>query len=239
MSMVALAELEKILGLEPDALQALVAPSRRVGQIRVPGDAFPDDDEKALAETIARLGAAGENQFRELSSMTVAHIRADGSVESYATRALMQVTSGTVHALPLACVIPRAAGNPDRPVHFAVSGGSVDFTYEHPGGLAVGSRFALDAPVSSPETFVIEFGVAVPEGYPIDRLVAHGVRRRCREMVVEVRFHPAGIPDWIEEFEDGAEGEVFTERTIHGSAVHAVRRNFGPGSLGFRWGSQE
>ncbi len=234
MSLAAIAEIELILLLPEGRLADLVGPTRRAGQIRTPGDAFPDD-EISIAETIARLDAAPENSYREISSMSVADVRTDGGVARLSTRALMQVTTGAVRALPLAFVLPDPMLGPERPRIVAHSGGKVGYAFAHPDGHTIGARLELDSPVLAPDTFMIEFGVVMPDSCPPEMLVAHGVRRRSRELILEARFPPDALPSWIEEFEDGDEGEVVTRRIAGSSTVHAVRRGFGPGSLGLRW----
>ena len=51
------------------------------------------------------------------------------------------------------------------------------------------------------------------------------------------RFHPDAVPDWCDELVETAEGTVVTALPRpRGTSVHQVRRAFGPGALGLRWG---
>ncbi|MDR6866836.1 hypothetical protein J2Y69_001435 [Microbacterium resistens] len=239
-SRVAIDELERILRLEPGELSDLMGPTRRPGHLRPPGPGFSDEElTAAVGETLAALDAAPQTSLREISSTTTAEVGADGGVRVYTTRVLLQAAAGTIQAIPVAYTVssPEAIGSAPQP--FVVSGVRLGRQHVHPSRTIIGVRLELDVPITAPETAFFEFGYRIPEAHPLERSLNHGVLRKSRELIVEARFTPDALPDWVEEVEDDEDGERVIPRTLNGTTIHAVRRGFGPGSLGLRWGYDE
>ncbi|MFC0673807.1 hypothetical protein [Brachybacterium hainanense] len=233
-SLVALAELERILGVEEGALASLLGPSRRTGQAPPVGKAFPDEVvDAAVAETRAILGADAPHQLRALSQS--AHVRTDerGSVRHYALRALTQVTTGTVSAFPFVFTILQ--GSPAPPELGLIAGGRITDQHIHRSGAVVGARVELDAPVRAPDTFMVEYEARMPEMYPVDRSVSLGVMRRVRDLTIWVSFLPGALPDRAVvrlQTDDGVEEHPLAPS---GLSLHHTVSGFGPGLFEIRW----
>lgn len=237
MSRAAIDELERILLLPPRTLSDLVPDTRRAGQIPVPGVPFSDAEiGKLVAETFERLDADPRSWSREVSSMNVAYVRADGGVQEYTSRSLVQVMTKTVRSVGIVFDVPFSEEVPELPEVYAISGGQISGTYQHPSRFLMGARFILDAPITAPNSFLMEYGLHLPDGFAPERFAVHGLLRKSRELIVEVRFPPGVHPSWIQEVEEQEDGEIIIPRTMSGSSIHAARRGFGPGRLGIRWG---
>lgn len=237
MSRAAIDELERILLLEPRTLSDLIQATRRTGQIASLGEPFSDAEiGRMVIETHERLNVAPQSWSREVSSMNVAYVRADGGVREYTSRSLVQVMTKTVSSVGIVFEVPISEEVAELPVAYAISGGQITGTYEHPTRFLIGARFVLDAPVTAPHSFLMEYGVHIPDGFAPERFAVHGLLRKSRELVVEVRFPPEVRPAWIHEVEEQEDGETVIPRTMSGSSIHAARRGFGPGRLGLRWG---
>lgn len=234
-SSVALAELERILSLEPGALTSLTGATRRPGQAPGLGSAFSDEYETTMAEVLAALAADPAEHLRELSSSTVAFVGEDGALREFRTRCLVQATTRSVRSVAVAVPVEESAKDVPRIV--AIGGVRVAAQIVHPSRTMIGARLELDAPVDAPATTVFEFGVVLPEGYPPQFAVGHGARRRASEMVVWVQFAPERVPDWVAEFDEDENGErELARRRPDGPGVHVIRRRFGPGYFGLTWG---
>ncbi|MDR6865805.1 hypothetical protein J2Y69_000387 [Microbacterium resistens] len=234
-SRVAITELERILGIPAGGLTDLVGMTKRPGQASGPGPAFSDEYETTLAETYAALDADPTTYLREVSSSTLAQVGPDGALRGFRCRMLVQATTKLVRSVGL--VSPVEEGAADQPAFAAIAGGRIAFDYIHPSGTMVGSRVELDAPIGVPDTALIEFELALPDGYPPQYAVAHGATRKAREMVVWVQFDPEALPDWVAEFEEDGDSERdLPRRPLRGTTAHAVRHGFGPGFFGVKWG---
>ena len=231
----ALADLEGLLGLAPQALSSLMGPGRRAGQAPSPGPIFSDDYERRKTETLAALDGDPPEYLREVSSSTVVQVGAHGGVSRYETRALLQATTASVRSIPLLLVVDEDATS--EPAPFVSSGGLITRTFTHPDGGMIGARIELERPVNSPNTVILEYGFTVPDDYPPQRSVTHGTIRRSREMILWVQFTADAVPDWVNEFEEDAHEErELPKRQMEGTTAHAVRRQFGPGFFGLAWG---
>ncbi|WP_424937420.1 MULTISPECIES: hypothetical protein [Bacteria] len=237
-SRTAVVELEEILGLGAGVLERLVRWSRRSGQVRSVGAVFSDHElAQIYSETEAALSATNAHLLRVLHATVVADVSASRGVREHSYRLLVQATSGVVDAISIATLFDERI--PEIPRLVARGGGKFTRRYLHPTGAMVGARYELDAPVAAPGTVFIEYVVQYPESFPVDRSCGYGVARRAREVAVWVRFDPAALPAWVEEFEDIGHGEVSVPLQLTGASAHVVRRGFGPGVLAIRWGSND
>lgn len=234
-SLAALADIEDLLCLDTGALSRLLRP-HRTGPLGPQG--FPleqVDMERAVREVYAALGATYPDPSRELTVHSVTDVDADGEVSSCLTRSIVQSTSGVITAIPVLDLTPGVPGPP--PLLTAVAGGRVAARYSHPNGEAHGALIELDVPLEAPDTAVVEWSVQYEPGHPSDRETGHALSRQARELLVWTRFHPDAVPDWCDELVETAGGTVVTALPRpRGTSVHQVRRAFGPGALGLRWG---
>ena len=233
-SFAAIAEIEDLLGLPPGALARRAGPSRRTGP--VPHPDIPDYEQVrriAVEETLAALDAAPQTRLRDLSSQTVTEVDEHGRVRRNTTRALIQCTSGTIEELP---VLEFSDVPFDTlPVPTNLAGMRLTRTHHHRSRQVIGWVFELEQPLVAPGTVMLDLTTEFPPDFPQMRESTYGVTRRNWDAVVWVRFHPDRLPVWCEEFADDGSDPV--PRSLgSGTSVHAVRRHFGPGMFGLRWG---
>lgn len=235
-SLAALADIEELLDLDEGALVRLLPSTKRTGPLGP--SQFPidqEDIEQAVKDAYAALGAAYPDMSREVTTHSVTDVDADGNVSYSITRSVLQATSGTITATPFLELTP---GTPTpAPTFKAVSGGTISGRYSHAGGEVHGVMFELDAPLTAPDTTIVEWAVEYPPDYPATRETGHGVARQCRELLVWVRFHPDALPDWCEERVETSSGIAITPVPVNrGGSVHLLHRSFGPGAVELLWG---
>ncbi|MEV5000573.1 hypothetical protein [Nocardioides sp. LML1-1-1.1] len=231
-SLNALEEIEDLLGLLPGELLDLVGDSRRTVPVSEPASFHSDVLLTAVQETLDELGAADVRNLRDLSATVVVDVDAQGRLRRRHTRILLQATSGTIRDIPYTDSSPEPT---DLPMEIVTGAGArVSRRHDHPGGRVFGVVFELEEPLTAPDTAILDWCTELPEGFPTIREVAHGVARKNRETLIWVRFAPEAPPSWVEEFSD--DGSPPIPRELAGSSVHTVRRGFGPGSFGLRWG---
>lgn len=231
-SLAALEEIEELLGLVPGELLDLVGDSRRTVPVGKVASFHGDRLRTEVHQTLEALGTSTVRNLRDLSATVVVDVDAHGRLRRRHTRILVQATSGTIHEIPYTDSSPE----PTRETLHIQAGPGVRVArrHQHPGGRVFGVVFELDEPLTAPDTAILDWCTELPEGFPAIREVAHGLARKNRETIIWVRFAPDAPPDWVEEFAD--DGSPLVPRELSGSSVHAVRRGFGPGSFGIRWG---
>ena len=230
--------IEDRLGLNRGHLTSLLGPTPRLGPIAPPRLPFDEErEQRETAETLAALGAAAQDELRDLSTQVTVHVGRDGAVERTVMRSLVQATGSSVSEIPLIDVAP--VETDVMSVITDVVGGRVDREYLHPGRLLSGVVIALDEPITTGATTLFEFTELFPPGYPPRQSAWHATSRRSREALIWVHFHPEAPPTWCEEYSETEDEYASTMRSARSGSVHAVRHGFGPGILGIRWGYDE
>lgn len=233
-SLAAVAEIELLLGLRPGDLEGSLGRPPRT--IPVPEAEYPFDDEAiaaAAAETCALLRTKETDDLREISTHVDVEVDVRGHVRRRRTRSVLQATAGVVSELIWIEVAPETTEV--VPSLTAPVGGRFVRSLRHPSGMITGHLVEMERPVRGGETTIVEFAMDYPEGYPPATECVHTVGRRTTESVIWVRFDPDGLPDWCEEFTAGEDGSRPLDLRA-GSTVHVIRRRFGPGRFGVRWG---
>lgn len=235
-SVAALADIESLLDLEPGALTRLLGRSHRTGPVgpaRFPLESI--DVERAVTEAYAALGVPYPSTSREVTTHSVTDVGPDGNVSVCSIRSIVQAIGGTLDAIPFLEMTPGI--DAPAPIFTALAGGRLSALYSHPSGEVHGGRFDLDVPLTAPDTTIVEWSVAYPQGYPPTRESGHAVSRQCRELLLWTRFHPDALPDWCEERVHTPDGAEVTPVSVdRGRSVHQVHRAFGPGAVELRWG---
>lgn len=68
------------------------------------------------------------------------------------------------------------------------------------------------------------------------RETGHAVSRQNRDLLLWTRFHPDARPSRLIETEETSRGATITDLDRAGrSAIHQMRRRFGPGLLTLAW----
>jgi len=234
--MAALANIEEALRLDRGTLVHLLIASRRTGPVSSP--LFPTMDvtlEQGVIDAYAALGALYPSPSRELTTHSVTDVDAHGNVARCNTRTVVQSTSGTLTGIPFLTMTPGMST--PRPRFSAISGGTVDAHYSDHSGELHGALFELDRPLKSPDTAVVEWAIEYPPDFPPMKDSGHAVARKGRELLTWVRFHPDAVPDWCDEVVKTPKGVTVTPLCVKGvTAVHRVRRGFGPGAVEIAWG---
>lgn len=231
-SLNALEEIEDLLNLLPGELLRLVGDGRRTVPVGEPVSFHSEDLRAQVAETLEALDTTGVRNLRDLSTTVVVDVDARGRLCRRTTRMLLQVTSGVVREIPYTDSSPEPTTAPMEV--FTGAGVRLARRHDHHGGRVFGFVFELEEPLAAPGTAILEWCTVLPDEFPAIREVAHGVARKNRETLIWVRFDPSAPPDWVEEYAD--DGTPPVPRELSGSSVHVVRRGFGPGSFGLRWG---
>ncbi|WP_435743010.1 hypothetical protein [Microbacterium sp. PMB16] len=230
--------IEDRLGLPRGHLTSLLGPSTRLGPVAPPKLPFDEEREnRESEETLEALRSAPQDTLRDLSTQLTVQVGANGAVESVVMRTLVQATSGTITELPLIDVAPEETEV--MSVISDVIGGRVAREYLHPGHLLSGVVIALDEPITTGDTTLLEFTETFPPGYPPRQSAWHATSRAARETLIWVHFHPDALPSWCEEYCETEDEYVATMRSVRSGAVHLARHGFGPGVLGIRWGYDE
>lgn len=235
-SVAALSDIESLLDLEDGALTGLLGRSHRTGPV---GSArFPlgtIDVERAVTDAYAAFGVPYPNTSREVTTHSVTDVGSDGNVAVSSIRSIVQATVGTTRAIPFLEMTPGI--DAPAPRLTAVAGGHLGALYSHPSGQVHGGLFELDAPITAPDTTIVEWSITYPPGYPPTRESGYAVSRQCRELLLWIRFHPDALPYWCEERVETPAGAVVTPVSVdRGGSVHLVHRAFGPGAVELRWG---
>ncbi|GAA2932481.1 hypothetical protein GCM10010458_14320 [Microbacterium luteolum] len=230
--------IEDRLGLPRGHLSSLLGPSTRLGPVAPPRLPFDEEREnRETEETLRALQSAPQEALRDLSTHLTVRVGASGAVESIVMRSLVQATRGLITELPLIDVAPEETEV--MSVISDVVGGRIDREYLHPGHLLSGVVIALDEPITTGGTTLIEFTETFPPGYPPRQSAWHATSRPARESLIWVHFHPDALPAWCEEYIETEDDYASSMRPVRSGSVHLARHGFGPGVLGIRWGYDE
>lgn len=234
-SLAVVAGIEDRLGLARGHLTSQLGPSTRLGTVAPPK--LPFDEERVqreAQETLQALGAAPQENLRDISTQYVVYVGRDGAVDHTVTRALVQATRGRISEIPLIDATP--VETDVMSVISDVVGGRLDREYLHPGRLLSGFVIALDTPITTGGTALFEFTETYPPGHPPRQSAWHATSRAARETLIWVHFHPDALPSWCEEYLETEDDYSSAMRSVASGSVHLARHGFGPGVLGIRWG---
>lgn len=234
-SLDAVADIERILGLDQGALLARRRASRRPGAVGRP--VLPYADREAGRKVMALRAALGFDEqvpVRELTVSMAIDVGADGRLRRQSTRALVQCVAGTVTSIPYAEVL--AEPSTEGPEFRVVAGGTLGASLSDEEGRAHVVIIDLEDPLTSPETLMLEIETIFPPAAHPSFTVGYESWARVREALIWVRFDPRRLPSWVEESVATPEGTSTASLPLVGSSVHLLRRGFGPGQLTVRWG---
>lgn len=230
--------IEDRLGLARGHLSSLLGRSARLGPVAPPRLPFDEEREnRETEETLRALRSVPQDALRDLSTQLTVRVGVDGAVESVVMRTLVQAMHGVITELPLIDIAPEETEV--MSVISDVVGGRVDREYLHPGHLLSGVVIALDEPITTGSTTLLEFTESFPPGYPPRQSAWHATSRSARETLIWVHFHPDALPSWCEEYLETEDEYVSSMRSVRSGSVHVARHGFGPGVLGIRWGYDE
>jgi hypothetical protein len=130
--------------------------------------------------------------------------------------------------------LPRGAGDP--PDFISSSGARLVSIHIHPDGEVFAFRFGFPALVPKGTFVHLDFVFDAPLRAPFAGLA---LARRVREAVVDIEFHPDGVPDWVEVASgDPVDLQVRFISPVERASIVATATNVGPGPFFVRWSDE-
>ena len=239
----AIVEIEAMLEMEPGTLVALAVRPRDPEPETASGMRFASEVEalgilEYFREAERVLEAPWNGQFREVSLLNTVDVAADGYPGASRLELVFQCLHGVMTRVMYGAVSPGGAA--EQYEIEVIDGGRILERYISPDRRLIAISIELDRPLAAGETALVSGRLGLGKRQSSSRSIAIGVHRQTRKVMNWVRFHPEAVPDWIQEVVVADGQETRTTRGLDtGNAVHQLRWDFGPGSLGLDWGFGE
>ncbi|GAA4869532.1 hypothetical protein [Saccharopolyspora cebuensis] len=243
-SLLALHELEQVLGVPEGALSALLGPPRPRGRTRqAPPDTPPLSalwaENESAAELLTRIDTSHDSKLTRLSHHDVVHVDHRGELRKIRTRMLVRAEGNGVDRWVIMFDGASALLNPPvvRPIRSCLLG---QVLTDHARDLVVG-ELLFDRVLARGETVLLEFEIIDPPTGPneTDHSFCRLFRLPVRQYVLEVQFDPAHPPTRAESYVgDSTTQEVEPPKPLvvdRFGRTHAVALDFGMGVFGVRW----
>lgn len=244
-SLLALRQLENVLGIPDGALSALLGPPRPRGRTRGAGGAPPLtslwSDSAPAVELLTQVDTSHDSNLTRLSQHDVVHIDGDGAQVKARMRQLVQAERNGVDRW--VTVFDSASTDMPPPAIRALRSCRLgQVLTDHARGVVV-AELLFDRTLERGETVLMEYEVVhtpeVPSGAEQDHIYSRRFRLPVREYVIELQFDPARPPLSCESYvahPDGQETEPPKPLAVdrHGR-THAVVLDFGLASFCVRW----
>ncbi len=243
-SLLALRELENVLGLPGKALSTLLGPPRPRGRTRqIASDAPPLSDlwseNESAVELLTRVDTTPDSKLTRLSHHDVVHIDAYGKQRKVHVRKLIRAECNGADRWVL--MFDGASTNQlssvIRPLHSCHLGQVLTDTARD----VVVAELVFDRPLERGETLLMEYEILDPPtgSNEEDHTYCRLFRLPVRQYVLELQFDPEFPPDKCESFVgDSATQAVEPPKPLtldrHGR-THAVTLDFGMGVFGVHW----
>ncbi|GAB3279915.1 hypothetical protein [Parasphingorhabdus pacifica] len=243
-SLLALQQLEDVLGLPDGALSALLGPPRPRGRTRqVANDAPPlsalwSENESAV-ELLNELDTSHDGKLTRLSHHDVIHVDAHGNQRKVRVRKLIRAEcNGADRWIVMFDGASSAELAPTiRPIRACRLG---QVYTDHARDVIV-AELLFDRPLERSETLLMEYEIVeLPTGAnEVDYSFCRLFRLPVRQYVLEVQFDPASPPTHCESYVgDSAAQDVEPPKPMTLDSfgrTHAVALDFGMGVFGVRW----
>lgn len=239
-SLVALAELERVLEVPGGSLTALLGPPRPRGRWFGKPPMNTDTavwwpDQAAVDDALDEVDMRWDERLTRISQHDLARVGPEREELSFVSRQVLRAEEDGAdrwvvimhldeHDRVLPLVRPRKHCRLGRVVSRPAD------------GLLV-TELLFDRPLARGETIITEHELVNRSPYPLATNYERKFRLPVREFVVEVCFDAAALPRRIEQH-SRLEGEPERVREVHldeSHSTHAIALNFGPGCYGFRW----
>ncbi len=226
---------EGVLGLAAGALLRRLAEGPELSALEPGRVPFSEAEADAvIAETLRLIDGPPFEVTRELSTQVTTEVGASGRIVRFTTRTLLQAVAPLVTEISYTAVSLEGRTHEPR---ITPRGARIVREGAHPSGRAHGIVYELDQPLPHGSTAVLEIEFDLSADPTHERESGAFVIHPIRDLVVWTRFHPEAVPDWVVEVEESPGTEGMIERPlIPDVSMHQVRRDFGPGALGVRWG---
>lgn len=244
-SLLALRELEDVLGLSNGALSSLLGPPRPRGRTRQAASQAPPlsdlwwSEDASASELLNRVDTSPDGKLTRLSHHDLLHIDGRGNQRKVRSRKLVRAECNGADRWVMVFDGASSSERPPviRPIRSCRLG---QVLTDHARDLVV-AELLFDRQLERGETILMEYEVVDapndpgPNGYTFRRLF----RLPVRQYVLELQFDPACPPGSCESFvADPAGTDSEPPRPLQldrYGRTHAVALDFGLGMFGARW----
>lgn len=241
-SLAALGHLEDVLCVPTGSLIALLGPPRPRGRVnressRLTVEALWGNSEP-VSQLLKRIDFTTDAAMTKLSQHDRMVIAADRGEKSINIRQVFRAEHDGADRTVMVYDLER----PGRPFPTITAGESCRLgrSAQDAGAGLVAAEFLLDQPLSRGETAIVEYELKHP-GPPYSRGDDSYCRKfttPVREFVLELRFDPAALPAYLEQYTVDSDDHVTNRRKLEctpDGKAHTVALDFGPGILCVRW----
>ncbi|CAM01347.1 hypothetical protein A8924_2440 [Saccharopolyspora erythraea NRRL 2338] len=243
-SLLALQQLESVLGVPEGALSALLGPPRPRGRTRQassdapPLSAFWADNESAV-ELLTRIDTSHDSKLTRLSHHDVVHVDDQGELRKIRTRKLIRAECNGADRWIIMFDGASSSETPPiiRPIRSCRLG---QVLTDHARDMVV-AELLFDRALARGETILIEYEIIEPPTglNEDDHSFCRVFRLPVRQYVIELQFDPAHPPRKCESYVGDSSGqEVEQPKSLavdRYGRTHAVALDFGMGVFGVRW----
>lgn len=234
-ALLALERLEMLLRLRPGELYRRIGPSARTGPVPEVGYAMLDfPHHRDLAAAQREIGCPPPHFHVRQVMRVVAVVDAAHVLRTVRTRSVVRAQRDGVDRLP---AVLSLTGVTEGATFEAVDGCTVGRTFEHREQGVFAAEMVLDRPLGRGESTVVEYVVGHPRCEPNIPFYEHIAVRRVLEVEIEVQFYPGSLPGEAVGYTEFKGRRLEHQLTIDSRGrVREFATDFGPGSIGVRWG---
>jgi hypothetical protein len=239
-SLAALAELEKILEVEPGSLAMLIGPPRPRGRHLSKGQDIHElgafwQERDLIVDLAQGIDTRWDERLTRLSQHDRVNVGPDRGEVSFLVR---QVLRAEADGPDRWVVILRVeATDHPLPLLTAVRNCRLGRVVEHPQSGLLLAELLFDRPLAKGETVITEHTLHHYPPFPPATTYERKFRLPVREYVVEVCFDPVALPRAVYQFQqmDGQAEQVTSVEVGVGHSAHVIALDYGPGRYGMRW----
>ncbi|XVX21273.1 hypothetical protein ACQP1U_05195 [Actinomycetota bacterium] len=238
-SLEALAQLERLLEVQPGELARLAAASRHPRGRNIADHRHVLPLGELTTALLAELGLAPGIDFTQLSSHDRLTVGADRTEQTHLARTMHRCDREGAQALPL--VVTQEADEQVVPTVEAVSGCRVGRTIEVPAHRLLVGELLAPRPLAVGELLLAEvLATWAPTRTTVQR-TERAIVDTVHDATLEVRFHPDALPARVCGYVISSTGHPAPgepgewDLPLHGCEVQSVRLGAQPGVHGIRW----
>lgn len=241
-SLAALAELERILEVDPGSLAALVGPPRPRGRhlhknhdVRDLGAYWSERD--LITDLAQGIDTRWDERLTRLSQHDRVTVGPDRGEESFLVRQVLRAEADGPDRWVVILRLDEPSPAHPLPLLTPVRNCRLGRVVEHPESGLLLAELLFDRPLAKGETIITEHALHNHPPFPTAINYERKFRLPVREYVLEVCFDPAALPRAIYQFQqmDGQPEQIIRHEVDVGNSVHAIALDYGPGRYGFRW----
>lgn len=239
-SLLALEQLESVLGLRNGALSALLGPPRPRGRNRRTARAAPPltdlwAENTSAAELLARFDTSADGKLTRLGHHDLVHVDARGDQRKVRARQLLRAERNGADRW-----VMLFDGSPGAPTSVRpIRGCRLGRALTDPARKVVVAELVFERALDRDETLLLEYDVVEPVPRERDRAFCRLFRLPVQQYVLELQFDPDCPPSTCESFVgDSAGRDVEPPKppsVDRAGRAHAVALDFGMGVFGARW----